>query len=93
MSFLLYPLGELVLEGMATGIATNMGKEVYDTFAPKLRDASTDLLGKKIGGYAHDNPDGFVAETLNKSYQYSKTPPTNTQHAHRHSRRGARRHR
>jgi hypothetical protein len=90
MAFLL-PLGELVLEGMASGMATNMGKEVYDTFAPKLRDASTDLLGKKIGGYAHDNPNGFVAETLEKSYQYSKVSPTNTQHAHRHSRRGARR--
>jgi hypothetical protein len=90
MAFLL-PLGELVLEGMASGMATNMGKEVYDTFAPKLRDASTDLLGKKIGGYAHDNPNGFVAETLEKSYQYSKVSPTNTQHSHRHSRRGARR--
>lgn len=85
------PLGELVLEGMATGMATNMGKEVYDTFAPKLRDASTELLGKKIGGYAHDNPNGFVAETLNKSYQYSKLPTTKTRHAHRHYRRGARR--
>jgi hypothetical protein len=90
MAFLL-PLGELVLEGMATGMATNMGKEVYDSFAPKLKDASTDLLGKKIGGYAHDNPDGFVAQTLEKSYQYSKRPPPTTHHNNRHRRSGSRR--
>jgi hypothetical protein len=90
MAFLL-PLGELVLEGMAMGASTNMGKEVYDTFAPKLKDASSDLLGKKIGGYAHDNPNGFVAQTLEKSYQYSKYPRPPSQHNHRHRRSGSRR--
>jgi hypothetical protein len=90
MAFLL-PLGELVLEGMALGASTNMGKEVYDTFAPKLKDASTDFLGKKIGGYAHDNPNGFVAETLEKSYQFSKAPPDAHHHNHRHKRSGHRR--
>jgi len=90
MAFLL-PLGELVLEGIASGMATNMGKEVYDTFAPKLKDASTDLLGKKIGGYAHENPDGFVAQTLEKSYQYSLRPASSTNHQHRHKRSGHRR--
>ena len=89
MAFLL-PLGEIILEGLAAGAATNMGKEVYDTFAPKLKDASSDLIGKKIGGYAHDNPDGFVAETLNKSYQYSHITP-HTAHQNGHPRRGHRR--
>ena len=91
MAMFLYPLGELVLEGMATGMATNMGKEVYDTFAPKLRDASTELIGKQIGGYASQNPNGFVAETLEKSYQYSKLPVASTHPNHRHNRRGHRR--
>lgn len=89
MAFLL-PLGEIILEGLAAGAATNMGKEVYDTFAPKLRDGASDLIGQKIGGYAHDYPDGFVAETLNKSYQYSNRPPDKT-HQNGHVRRGHRR--
>ena len=90
MAFLL-PLGEIVLEGITAGAASNMGKEIYNTFAPKLKDASTDLLGKKIGGYAHDNPNGFVAQTLEKSYQYSKRPASATHHNHRHRRSGSRR--
>jgi len=89
MAFLL-PLGEIILEGMAAGAATNMGKEVYDTFAPKLKDGASDLIGKKIGGYAHDYPDGFVAETLNKAYQYSNRPSHST-HQNGHVRRGHRR--
>jgi hypothetical protein len=93
MSFLL-PLGELVLEGLEAGVASNMGKEIYNSFAPKIRDASADLLGKQIAGYAHENPNGFVAETLNKTYQYAKRPITNnSQHSHRHNRKGTRRHR
>ena len=93
MAFLL-PLGELVLEGLEAGVASNMGKEIYDSFAPKIRDASADLLGKQIAGYARENPNGFVAETLNKTYQYAKRPTTNnTQHSHRHHRKGTRRHR
>jgi hypothetical protein len=91
MAFFLAPLAELVLEGMAVGTGSHIANDVMNEFAPRIKDASSELLGKKIGGYAHDNPDGFVAQTLNKSYQYSKTPATNTQHAHRHSRRGARR--
>ena len=90
MAFLLAPLGEIILEGMAAGMATNMGKEVYDTFAPKIKSGATEILGKKIGGYAHDNPNGFVAETLNKSYQYSNRTP-HTTHQSRHVRRGHRR--
>lgn len=90
MAFLL-PLGELVLEGMATGVASNMGKEIYDTFAPKLKDASSDLLGKQIGGYAQENPEGFVAQTLQKSYQYSLRPAKSTHHNNRHKRSGHRR--
>ncbi len=90
MAFFLAPLGEIILEGMAAGMATNMGKEVYDTFAPKLKDGASDLIGQKIGGYAHDNPNGFVAETLNKSYQYSNRTP-HTAHQNGHKRRGHRR--
>jgi hypothetical protein len=90
MAFFLAPLGEIILEGMAAGMATNMGKEVYDTFAPKLKDGASDLIGKKIGGYAHDNPNGFVAETLNKSYQYSHRS-SHTAHQNGHKRRGHRR--
>ncbi len=67
MAFFLAPLGEIILEGMAAGMATNMGKEVYDTFAPKLKDGASDLIGQKIGGYAHDNPNGFVAVYVNVS--------------------------
>ncbi len=90
MAFFLAPLGEIILEGMAAGMATNMGKEVYDTFAPKLKDGASDLIGQKIGGYAHDNPNGFVAETLNKSYQYSHRSSHST-HQNGHPRRGHRR--
>lgn len=91
MAFALLPLGELILEGMAGGFATNMGKEVYDTFAPKLREGAVDLAGRKIGEYAQDHPTGFVAETLEKSYQYSKLPAGTTSHSQRHPRRGHRR--
>ena len=90
MAFLL-PLGEIVLEGMAAGAASNMGKELYDQFAPKLKTEAADLAGRKIGGYAKANPTGFVAQTLEKSYQYSKATREQTHHNHRHKRRGHRR--
>ena len=90
MSFFLAPLAELVLEGMAVGTGSHIANDVMNTFAPKLKDASSELLGKKIGGYAHDHPDGFVAETLNKSYQYSHRTP-HTAHQNGHVRRGHRR--
>lgn len=90
MAFLL-PLGELVLEGIAGGVASNMGKEIYDQFAPRLKEGAIDLAGKKIGAYAQDNPKGFVAQTLEKSYQYSKLPREKTHHNHRHKRSGHRR--
>ena len=89
MAFFLAPLAELVLEGMAVGSGSHIANDVINTFAPKIRDASSDLIGQKIGGYAHDNPNGFVAETLNKSYQYSNTP--HTAHQNGHPRRGHRR--
>ena len=90
MSFFLAPLAELVLEGMAVGTGSHIANDVINTFAPKLKDGASDLIGKKIGGYAHDNPDGFVAETLNKSYQYSNRTP-HTAHQNGHPRRGHRR--
>jgi len=90
MSFFLAPLAELVLEGMAVGTGSHIANDVMNTFAPKLKDASSELLGKKIGGYAHDHPDGFVAETLNKAYQYSNRPSHST-HQNGHVRRGHRR--
>ena len=90
MAFLL-PLGELVIEGIAGGVASNMGKEIYDQFAPRLKEGAIDLAGKKIGGYAQAHPTGFVAQTLEKSYQYSKLPREKTHHNHRHKRSGHRR--
>ena len=90
MAFFLAPLAELVLEGMAVGTGSHIANDVINTFAPKLKDGASDLIGKKIGGYAHDNPNGFVAETLNKSYQYSNRRP-HTAHQNGHPRRGHRR--
>jgi len=91
MAFALLPFGELILEGIAGGVASNMGKEIYDTFAPKIKEGATDLLGEKIGSYASQHPKGFVAQTLNKSYQYSNRPRESTHHNHRHKRSGHRR--
>lgn len=90
MAFLL-PLGELVMEGIGAGMAQNMGREIYDQFAPRLKEGAVDLAGRKIGEYAQDHPTGFVAETLEKSYQYSKLPREKTHHNHRHKRTGHRR--
>lgn len=90
MAFLL-PLGELVMEGIGAGMAQNMGKEIYDQFAPRLKEGAVDLAGKKIGEYAQNHPTGFVAETLEKSYQYSKLPREKTHHNHRHKCSGHRR--
>ena len=90
MAFFLAPLAELVLEGMAVGTGSHIANDVMKTFAPKIRDGASDLIGQKIGGYAHDNPNGFVAETLNKSYQYSNRTPHST-HQNGHPRRGHRR--
>ena len=90
MSFFLAPLAELVLEGMAVGTGSHIANDVMNTFAPKLKDGASDLIGQKIGGYAHDNPNGFVAETLNKSYQYSHRS-SHTAHQNGHPRRGHRR--
>jgi hypothetical protein len=90
MAFFLAPLAELVLEGMAVGTGSHIANDVINTFAPKLKDGASDLIGQKIGGYAHDNPNGFVAETLNKSYQYSNRTP-HTAHQNGHVRRGHRR--
>ena len=90
MAFLL-PLGELVMEGIGAGMAQNMGKEIYDQFAPRLKEGAIDLAGRKIGEYAQDHPTGFVAETLEKSYQYSKLPREKTHHNCRHKRTGHRR--
>jgi hypothetical protein len=90
MAFLL-PLGELVMEGIGAGMAQNMGREIYDQFAPRLKEGAVDLAGRKIGEYAQDHPTGFIAETLEKSYQYSKLPREKTHHNHRHKRSGHRR--
>jgi hypothetical protein len=75
---------------MAVGTGSHIANDVINTFAPKLKDGASDLIGQKIGGYAHDNPNGFVAETLNKSYQYSNRTP-HTAHQNGHVRRGHRR--
>jgi len=90
MAFLLAPFAELVLEGVAMGTGSHIANDVMNTFAPRLKDGASELIGKKIAGIAHDNPDGFVAQTLEKSYQYSKHPPENRQH-HGQVRRGHRR--
>lgn len=88
---MLAPMFEIVLEGVESGFATNMGKEIYDYFAPEVRNAVIDITGKKVGKYAREHPSGFVNKTLEKSYQYSKLPAGTTTHSHRHPRRGHRR--
>lgn len=71
MAFLL-PMAELVLEGMAVGTGSHIANDLMNQFVPKIKDLASDELGKKIGGIAQENPNGFVANTLNKSYQYSR---------------------
>lgn len=90
MAFLL-PLGEIVMEGIAEGTATNMGQEIINTFAPKIKEGAMDLLGNIISGYAAQNPKGFIAQTLDKSYQHARYPRERIHHSHRIKRSGHRR--
>ena len=91
MAFFLAPIAELVLEGIAVGAGSHIANDVMNTFVPRLKDGASELIGKKIGGIAHDNPNGFVAQTLEKSYQFSHRPPDASKHSHRHKRSGHRR--
>lgn len=99
MAFL-YPLGEIVIEGIEAGLASNMGKEIINSFAPKIKDGIIDLTGKQIAAYAAAQPTGFVAKTINKAYKYANyannanyanIPREKTHHSHRHKRAGHRR--
>ena len=59
MAFLL-GLGEMIVEGLAGGIMSNIGNEVVKTFKP--------IVAKKVGdeivSYSASHPKGFIAQSL-----------------------------
>jgi hypothetical protein len=59
MAFLL-GIGEMIVEGLAGGIMSNIGNEVVKTFKP--------IVAKKVGdeivSYSASHPKGFIAQSL-----------------------------
>lgn len=94
MSFLL-PLGELVIEGIEGGVASNMGKEIYNQFAPKIKESvinlASDFVGRNVGNFIQNHPNTFITNTLEKSYKHSKKSREITYNSHGHKRTGYRR--
>ena len=62
MAFLL-GLGEMLVEGLAGGIMSNIGNEVVKTFKP--------IVAKKVGdeivSYSASHPKGFIAQSLDSA--------------------------
>jgi hypothetical protein len=94
MSFLL-PLGELVIEGIESGAAANMGKEIYNQFAPKIKEGvmnlASDFVGRNVGDFIQKHPNTFISNTLEKSYKHSYKSRIKTYNGHGHKRTGYRR--
>jgi hypothetical protein len=63
MAFALLPLGELILEGIGAGLATNMTNEVINTFKPIV----SRKIGTEIADYAKNHPKGFLAQSLDSA--------------------------
>lgn len=62
MAFLL-GIGEMLVEGLAGGIMSNIGNEVVKTFKP--------IVAKKVGdeivSYSASHPKGFIAQSLDSA--------------------------
>ena len=62
MAFLV-GLGEMLVEGLAGGIMSNIGNEVVKTFKP--------IVAKKVGdeivSYSASHPKGFIAQSLDSA--------------------------
>ena len=62
MAFLV-GLGEMIVEGLAGGIMSNIGNEVVKTFKP--------IVAKKVGdeivSYSASHPKGFIAQSLDSA--------------------------
>ncbi len=59
MAFLL-GLGEMLVEGLAGGIMSNIGNEVVKTFKPIVAKR----VGDEIVSYSASHPKGFIAQSL-----------------------------
>jgi hypothetical protein len=71
MAFL-FPLGETILNAVEAGAAGNMLNAVYKEFEPAIKDLSTDKASDLIGDYAKSNPNGYVDNMVEKSYNHRK---------------------
>jgi hypothetical protein len=63
MAAFLYPLGEIILEGLGAGLATNMTNEVVNTFKPIVARK----IGSEVADYAKNHPKGFLAQSLDSA--------------------------
>lgn len=71
MAFLL-PVGELILDGIESGVAGNMVNAVYNEFKEPVKQVLTEKAGKVVGDYAKANPDGYVDNIVEQAYIQKK---------------------
>lgn len=71
MAFLL-PVGELILDGIESGVAGNMVNAVYNEFKEPVKQVLTEKAGKVVGDYAKAHPDGYVDNIVEQAYIQKK---------------------
>lgn len=84
MAFL-FPAAELLLEGVETGIGSQIVSGLYNEFKPKIQDKVTTELGNAAGNFAKNNR--IAKETLDKAYVVSNIKMTKKVQKHKSKKR------
>jgi len=80
-------MGELILGGIESGVASNIISAVYNEFEPDVKRVASDKLGNAIGDYYKQHPLSFVSTTLDKANEVKNSGlPPKSNHKKNHNR-------